>query len=338
MEYVKAKMNDQDFMQKVNSGVTFTLEMYRVLVSTLLILFVPQKCGDHVCSYSENMNAADNKLYTAGLFFNFLTMCLATIMYSIEFKRENRLITYLEVNKGKPCDNESVGEALTHLSEPRRNNIWKLDKQYQRAAYITMFFFVINTIISGCTVYNYYLDGQTTTTFITNVLFMISKLSDVYATANTEPNVFYSAYLKSKVQYNDVDPDKYDTCHIENNEEHGNQKEDGNNREDSHKDEGITIVEVSEDIRIQEQEQQHNEINEPFSSNQYKILSTSEIEILEQIREPLTRVDTVIDIVGDGEQEQEKDEEEHQEKQDEKQDEKQEDEEQEEQFGVDSMV
>ena len=307
MEYVKAKLNDQDFMQKVNSGVTFTLEMYRVLVSTLLILFVPQKCGDHVCSYSENMNAADNKLYTAGLFFNFLTMCLATIMYSIEFKRENRLITYLEVNKGKPCDNESVGEALTHLSEPRRNNIWKLDKQYQRAAYITMFFFVINTIISGCTVYNYYLDGQTTTTFITNVLFMVAKLSDVYATANTEPNVFYSAYLKSKVQYNDVDPDKYDTCQIENNEEHSNQKED-----EDQKDTGITIVEV-------QAQQEHNEINEPFSNNQYKILSTSEIEILEQVREPLTRVDTVIDIVRE-------------------QEEKQEDEKQEEQFGVDSMV
>ena len=317
MEYVKAKLNDQDFMQKVNSGVTFTLEMYRVLVSTLLILFVPQKCGDHVCSYSENMNAEDNKLYTAGLFFNFLTMCLATIMYSIEFKRENRLITYLEVNKGKPCDNESVGEALTHLSEPRRNNIWKLDKQYQRAAYITMFFFVINTIISGCTVYNYYLDGQTTTTFITNVLFMVAKLSDVYATANTEPNVFYSAYLKSKVQYNDVDPDKYDTCQIENNEEHSNQKED-----EDQKDTGITIVEV-------QAQQEHNEINEPFSNNQYKILSTSEIEILEQVREPLTRVDTVIDIVREQEEKQE----------DEKQeDEKQEDEKQEEQFGVDSMV
>jgi hypothetical protein len=141
---------------------------------------------------------------------------------------------------------------------------------------------------------------------------MISKLSDVYATANTEPNVFYSAYLKSKVQYNDVDPDKYDTCQIENNEEHSNQKED-----EDQKDTGITIVEV-------QAQQEHNEINEPFSNNQYKILSTSEIEILEQVREPLTRVDTVIDIVREQEEKQE--------------DEKQEDEKQEEQFGVDSMV
>jgi hypothetical protein len=37
---------------------------------------------------------------------------------------------------------------------------------------------------------------------------MITKLSDIYATVHTEENVFYSAYLKGKIQYNDVDPDK----------------------------------------------------------------------------------------------------------------------------------
>ena len=34
------------------------------------------------------------------------------------------------------------------------------------------------------------------------------KVSDVYSTVNTKQNVFYSAYLKNKVQFNDVDPDK----------------------------------------------------------------------------------------------------------------------------------
>lgn len=34
------------------------------------------------------------------------------------------------------------------------------------------------------------------------------KVSDVYSTVNTKKNVFYSAYLKNKVQFNDVDPDK----------------------------------------------------------------------------------------------------------------------------------
>ena len=37
---------------------------------------------------------------------------------------------------------------------------------------------------------------------------MIMKLIDVYSTINTDKNVFYSAYLKSKIQFNDVDPNK----------------------------------------------------------------------------------------------------------------------------------
>ena len=37
---------------------------------------------------------------------------------------------------------------------------------------------------------------------------MSLKVADVFSTVNTKQNVFYSAYLKNKVQFNDVDPDK----------------------------------------------------------------------------------------------------------------------------------
>ena len=37
---------------------------------------------------------------------------------------------------------------------------------------------------------------------------MGSKVNDVYTTVNTKRNIFFSAYLKKKVQFNDVDPDK----------------------------------------------------------------------------------------------------------------------------------
>jgi hypothetical protein len=73
---------------------------------------------------------------------------------------------------------------------------------------VAMGMFVINSVISGVVVYNYSLGNQTTTTIITNILFMTSKLGDVYVTVNTEQNIFYSAYLKGKIQYNGVDPDK----------------------------------------------------------------------------------------------------------------------------------
>jgi hypothetical protein len=207
-ETIQTKLKDQDFMQKVSVLPTFILELYRVMISSFLILFVPQLCDDHVCSYDENMTLG-NELYSAGLFFNFITMLSFLIMYFFEIKRENRLITYLEVNKNVPSDNDSVQKLLESLPEDKRNNIWTLDRYYQRAGYISIGCFVANSVLSGFVVYQYYLDTQTTTTFVTNIVVMITKLGDVYTTVNTEKNIFYSAYLKGKVQFNDVDPDKH---------------------------------------------------------------------------------------------------------------------------------
>jgi hypothetical protein len=204
---IQDKLDDQDFMQKVGMTPVVALEMYRVIVSSFLVLFVPQKCDDHVCTLSENM-VLENDLYNAGLVFNFLTMAAFLAMYTFEVKRENRLITYLEVNKTVASDNNSVGIVLNKLPVDKRDSIWELDKYYIYSGWTAIIMFIINTILSGFVVYEYYLDSQTTSTYITNILFMVTKLADVHSNVNTEKNVFYSAYLKGKIQYNDVDPDK----------------------------------------------------------------------------------------------------------------------------------
>jgi len=200
-------LKNQDLMQKIGMTPTVLMELYKVMVSSFLILFVPQKCGDHVCSLNENM-VAENDLYTSGLVINFITMFSFLVFYFIEVKRENRLITYLDVNPSKASDNDSVGKVLEILPIDKKNNIIDLDKKYQRAGWFVLGMFMLNTIISGFVVYEYYLDNQTTSTYITNILFMVTKLGDIYAITNTEQNIFYSAYLKNKLQYNDVDPDK----------------------------------------------------------------------------------------------------------------------------------
>jgi len=207
MKFFTDLANDQDFQQKLGTSTTVALELYKVIVSSLLILFIPQKCGDHVCSFNENL-ATEDSTYTGGLVINFLTLCSFAAMYAAEIKRENKLITYLEVNKSKASDNESVGKALELLPADKRNSILSLDRIYQKLGVAAITMFIINTVLSGVVVYKYYLDSQTTTTYVTNILFMTTKMADVYANVNTEQNVFYSAYLKAKVQYNDVDPNK----------------------------------------------------------------------------------------------------------------------------------
>ena len=200
-------LNDQDFIQKISIIPIVLVELYRVMVSSFLILFVPQKCGNHTCQLNENL-VLDSTLYNAGLVFNFITTFFFVILYTIEIKRENRLITYLHVSSTMPSDNNSVGKILEKLPIDKKNNILYLDKAYQKIGYFVMLLFAINSALSGVVIFNYYLDNQTTTTYITNIILMITKLSDIYTTAHTDENIFYSSYLKGRIQFNDVDPDK----------------------------------------------------------------------------------------------------------------------------------
>lgn len=203
-----SNMQDQDFQQRSGVAITVILELYRVLIASFLILFVPQTCGDHICSISENAQTGSDPLYNAGFTFNCITLAAFLTMYFAEVKREGKLIAYLDVNSKCMTDNDSVGLVLERLPIERKDTILFYDKFYQKSGYVALACFIVNTILSGFVVYKYYLDDKTTSTFITSVLFMITKMGDVYSTVTTDRNIFYSAYLKGKVQYNDLDANK----------------------------------------------------------------------------------------------------------------------------------
>jgi hypothetical protein len=207
IDQLKEKTNDQDFQQRMNVASTLLLEIYRVLMGAFLVVFVPQKCGQEICSLTQNINREDGLAKTA-IAFNTITMLTFLMLYFVEVKRENKLINYLEVNRFTPVDNESVGEALLKLAPEKKQTIWDYDDYYQKAGYISTGSFILNSVFSSIVIFSHYFDSKTITVLLTNLLFMGLKVSDVYSTVNTKKNVFYSAYLKNKVQFNDVDPDK----------------------------------------------------------------------------------------------------------------------------------
>jgi|UniRef100_A0A6C0IP64 hypothetical protein len=201
----------QDSKQKLNVMVSFGLEFYRVLMGCLLVVFVPQKCGQEICGFGENIFNNDY-LVDAGFILNVITCFVFCGFYYVEIKREHKLITYLEVNDDVPNDNDEVGQMLLKLPITKKNALLKMDATYQMLGYVSMFFFFINSAYSGVPIFLHYLDNKTLTVYVTNVMFLAFKISDSYAVVNTDKNVFYSAYLMNKIQYNDVDPDK---CCIE---------------------------------------------------------------------------------------------------------------------------
>jgi len=198
---------DQDYNQKRDALIALCLEVYRVIMGSCLMLFVPQKCNDTSCGLSENINRIDDYSVVC-LSFNAITMVAFLFLYAVEFKRESKLISYLEVNKNKPMDNESISEELTKLDISYKNILWNLDYYYKVSGYISLVSFITNAILSAISIYSRYLDQTTITVFLTNILFMTLKIHEVISIVYTDKNVFLSAVLTERVQYNDVDPDK----------------------------------------------------------------------------------------------------------------------------------
>ena len=207
---IRSKLSNQDFTQKIDMVISFVIELYRVLMGTMLLVFVPQNCGEETCS-TLNYMFNNNPEYTANSSINIITLAAFIYLYVVEIKRETTVIDYLDVNKSVACDNASVGKALLLLPENKRMTVLNLDHSYQTACYIAMVCFLVNTIFSAISVHRNYLDSKTASVFVTNVVFLAGKLIDANALANTEKNIFYSAYLKERVQYNYVDADKIDS-------------------------------------------------------------------------------------------------------------------------------
>ncbi len=213
LEHVTKRFEDQDFMQRMYVLLIVPLELYRVAISSLLIVFVPQKCppdsynsSEHLCTMQENMEDSE-VTYKAGLVINFFTLCVFLAMYFVEIRREHLLIEFLEVNPDTHNHSEKVEANLVHLAAEKKSKILSVINQYKYIGGFAIVMYIVNAGISGVIIMGYVLGNQTVFAFVTNVLFMVLKFADVYWTIVAEPHVYLSAYLKTKIQYNDVDPE-----------------------------------------------------------------------------------------------------------------------------------
>ena len=64
---------DVDTKERLKIALIFLLQSYKVAMGSMLVLFVPQKCGDGVCSLTDNLSKKfwNEKL---SLFFS-LSLC-----------------------------------------------------------------------------------------------------------------------------------------------------------------------------------------------------------------------------------------------------------------------
>ena len=93
-----------DTKQRINSGITFLLEFYKILMGTFLTLFVPHDCGGDVCTVTQNL-LNDAFFHQFVFIFNLCSFIVFMVFYYTELKRENWCIKYLDIDPEKTANN-----------------------------------------------------------------------------------------------------------------------------------------------------------------------------------------------------------------------------------------
>ena len=95
---------DHDIIQRGKVGLIFLLQFYKITTGTMLSLFVPQSCGDHVCTITENYQKEDT-YHKIAIYCNGFSMFIFLSCYIIELIREEWCVKYLDINNDKSDNN-----------------------------------------------------------------------------------------------------------------------------------------------------------------------------------------------------------------------------------------
>jgi hypothetical protein len=199
-----------DTKQRIKSGGIFCLEFYKIIMGTFLATFVPQKCGDHVCSLTENVENTEIYHFIANI-SNLITFVVVLGFYILEMKRENWSITYLDINPKKPNNNLDLEiEDYPKL----KKQMHSLNKMYLNMIYACIGFLSINFTISGITIGRDYVGSNTFTSLFSFLLLIASKFSSAVEIGNqsVKKERAFSAYLKTAKTYNTIDEDYKVIC------------------------------------------------------------------------------------------------------------------------------
>ena len=205
-----------DTQQRIKTIGLFFIQGYKLIMATLLAVFVPQRCPEspsNECSIIDNFTSL-TAYNTAVLIFNFATLLFFIIYYIFEYYRENWCIEYLDIDKNKADIflKEEIKDYPNILSR-----LLKLNKLYFIFSVILLSSNFINFVLSGVLVYNYYyLDYKSITVFATYLILIGDKLlSSIFISRNSFTNcIAESAYMTEPVVFNRIDTDyrinKYD--------------------------------------------------------------------------------------------------------------------------------
>ena len=201
----------QDRQQKLLFALFISLDIYRIIVGCFYSIFVPQLCTDkatkaeHACTLKDNVTDLTD-YNTAVIAVNALAAASMLAAFIIELRREIWMIGHLDVDSKKADDN------LVHEIEgyeKMKGTFLRKNRHYTIAFSVAGVLAVLNAIMSGVLMGQYFDGLKTVTTFATNSLLigMRSAKSLQIARKCRADMKALSAYLGEQTAYNTIDPD-----------------------------------------------------------------------------------------------------------------------------------
>ena len=203
-----------DNQQRITTAMVMLLEFYKVMMATLLVVFVPQDCNGRVCSLSENFTNSDH-IHLAALISNFITFIFVLNFYKNEIIREEWCIKYLDIDSEKP--NNHLDEEIEDYPN-YKNEMKILNQDYLNSLYLSSGLLLSNFGISGVAIGYNYQGANTLTSIISFLLLLSEKLYSSYIVGikSVHDERAFSAYMKISRTYNTIDQDFKKNIDVEN--------------------------------------------------------------------------------------------------------------------------
>jgi len=217
---VHGGFHDADGREKIKDAVIILVELYKAVMSCLLLIFIPQNCPAdplssdpeqivvHACSYSETLQG----IYDHGSKFskfvsvwNFICLFVVVIHYWAVWKREKFLVEYLQTDDNLPDVN------LKNVL-PKHQSIDEWFTFHNRIVFLTssvsILFLLSNFVISGIVIFRDFYAGFRTLSVFISYFLLVSTLVWKGWDASYDgiySNVAYSSIQSEPTEYNAID-------------------------------------------------------------------------------------------------------------------------------------
>jgi|688.fasta_scaffold380384_1 hypothetical protein len=191
-------------------------EAFKVLVSCLLSIFVPQYCEETNTTCTIYQNFQDLSPFNIWvIIFNFMTLSIFIYLYWFESQREFYFIKKLDNDPNYPDDN--LESTLAHSTDDHeelkkdkteiKDTIGQLNLKYDKIISISIAMFIMNAIFSSLLIFIWFYDGfRSVSSMITNLLLISNKLYKNWSIVSSSKKVSaVSTSLNEPISYNVLD-------------------------------------------------------------------------------------------------------------------------------------